>query len=73
MPCAEMRELEAAYTERRQARVAVSSERRKMPASWLQARAAYVMQAHRRSCPICRDDALTANTSRPASTDFTKP
>ena len=41
IPCTEMKELEAAcvnYVERRQARAATISERRKMPASWVQAR-----------------------------------
>jgi hypothetical protein len=59
MPCVEMKELEAVrgnYVERRQTRAATISERRKMPASWVQARAAYSMQLHRWKCPICRCD-----------------
>jgi hypothetical protein len=59
MPCTEMKELEAACTmfgERRQVALAPTSERRKMSADWLQARAAYVMRSHRRNCPICRFD-----------------
>ncbi|MEA2544055.1 MAG: hypothetical protein QOH35_5421 [Acidobacteriaceae bacterium] len=65
MPCVEMKELEAVrgnYVERRQTRAATISERRKMPASWVQTRAAYSMQLHRRNCPICRSSLLPRST-----------
>ncbi len=59
MPCTEMKELAAAsgkYVERRQGVAPPTSERRKMPIAWLQARASYAMQVHRRNCAICRFD-----------------
>jgi len=57
MPCVELKELEAtcgAYAERRLVAVPPIVERRKMPNGWLRARAAYVIQVHRRNCGVCR-------------------
>ena len=60
MPCSKMKELEVTfskYTERRRNTAKPSVERRKLAPGWLrvgQARAAYIIQWHRRSCMICR-------------------
>jgi hypothetical protein len=57
MPRMELKELEAtcgAYAERRRVALPLIVERRTMPKGWLRARAAYVMQIHRRSCAVCR-------------------
>jgi len=55
----EMKDLEAIHGrhgERRRTAGASMSERRKMPAGWLQAGAAYVMRVHRLNCAMCRAD-----------------
>lgn len=62
MPCIEMKELQATcdkYTERRQVSSGPQQERRKGPSgsrSLGQFRVAYLMQAHRISCDVCRHD-----------------
>jgi hypothetical protein len=56
MPCTELKQLEATcrQVERRRVTLARESERRKLPPSWLKARAAYIMRVHRLTCASCR-------------------
>jgi hypothetical protein len=59
VPCTELNELEASYgalTERRRVAVTPIQDRRKLPKSWFQARAAYIIHLHRRNCVVCRID-----------------
>jgi hypothetical protein len=60
MPCVEMKELEtnySRYVERRNVTIPSASERRKVFTGRRQAdeaRAAYIMEAHRQNCTACR-------------------
>jgi hypothetical protein len=62
MPCLEMKELQATcdkYAGRRHLSAGPQQERRKGPLGsrrLVQFRVAYLMQAHRASCEVCRQD-----------------